>query len=414
MARIDKIDGYWVLDSRGNPTVQVGIVMSDGSNSVSAKGASPSGASTGSHEAVELRDGREEFHGKGVSEAIENVNKIIKNLLEGNEFEAPGEIDKIMIDLDGTDNKSNLGANAILAVSIAIHKAFAHLAGEPLFKYFRKQYFEEVTGWSMPRLMSNIINGGEHADNDLSIQEFMIVPKLGELRSDVQAASEIYHTLKKNLNEQELSTSLGDEGGFAPNINSAEDVLDLIQDSINKSGYQDNIDLALDCAANEYFEDGEYNYQGSVTSGQKPNQEYQSLVEKYNIVSIEDGFAEDDYDSWKQHTDILGDKAMLVGDDLFVTNVNRFNDIGLEKGIGNAVLIKMNQIGTVSETIEMIKHAHKNNYKTIISHRSGETTDPLMSDLCVAAGSEFIKLGAPARGERVAKYNRLIEIDQIA
>ncbi|MGL4758733.1 MAG: phosphopyruvate hydratase [Patescibacteria group bacterium] len=413
MFKIEKVNSRYVLDSRGFPTVQVQFVVSK--NNVEYYGLSsvPSGASTGTYEALELRDGGEAFKGKHVSKAIENVNKKIAPKLEGKEFKSVLEIEKLILSLDKTENKSELGANAILGVSMAAHKAIAKSDNLNLFEFLNKTYFANYPMKNMPRLMCNVVNGGVHADSGLAIQEFMVVPKTGDIEKDVQAASEIYHTLKSKLKKDGHSVSLGDEGGFAPRIAKSTDVMNYLMDSMKSAGYSSNCDLAMDCAASEFYSDKIYTVDEKPMTSSQLNDFYEDLVKEYPLISIEDGFQEDDFAGWKEMTDRLGKKIHLIGDDLFVTNPKRFAEVGLEKGLANGVLIKLNQIGSVSETCQIINDAKENGYITIVSHRSGETTDAFMSDLAVASQSEFIKLGAPARGERVAKFNRLLEISDL-
>jgi enolase len=437
MTTITNINSFWVLDSRGIPTIQCQFTIDK--NGIKYKGVSsvPSGASTGSHEALELRDGNNEFHGKGVSKAINNINKTIYEAIVNRNFQNAKEIDELMIKLDNTPNKSNLGANAILAVSMAAHRAFANLSGIELWQYLKRMYFSELIATpKFPLLMCNIINGGAHADNNLSIQEFMIVPNTGSIESDIQAASEIYGTLKQNLKSDNYNISLGDEGGFAPKFNlenivksqveeSQEDTkielsptkiaLRYIQKAINDSSYP-NCKIAIDSAATEFYiknKEGEYLYKidGKELTKSDLANFYIELCEEFPILSIEDSYSEDDILGWEIITESLGKKINLIGDDLFVTNPSRFTNIlNNQNNIANGILIKPNQIGSILETCQMINLAKEKNYTTAISHRSGETIDTFISDLAFASQSEFIKLGAPARGERVAKYNRLIEI----
>jgi enolase len=415
MALIFSVSSRWVLDSRGLPTVRTSISLDQGGKRVTGTASVPSGASTGSYEALELRDGEKDFHGKGVNKAVDNVLSKIGERVINREFVSAEELDKFMLSLDGTENKTNLGANAILSVSMAAHRAFASLYGLELWQYLRRIYFSSLPAPAkFPRLMCNVINGGAHADNDLDIQEFMIVPNTREIQKDVQVASEIYHTLKKDLHKQGLNTSLGDEGGFAPAITSTTDTLKLLQEAILDSGYTSiDCDLALDCAASEFYDKNkkEYNLEGQKMSQSKLVDFYADLKLNFpNLISIEDGFDEDDKLGWEIVTKTLGPKLHLIGDDFFVTNPVRFQEVGIKNGLANAILIKLNQIGTVFETCQVINIAKDNNYATAVSHRSGETTDDFIADLAFAAQSEFIKLGAPARGERVAKYNRLLEI----
>jgi enolase len=413
MTEIKSIQARWILDSRGFPTLQVkAIINQQGKEAIGIAGV-PSGASTGSYEALELRDqDKSKFHGKGVDTAVKNVNQEIATVLIGKSFANATDVDQFVLDLDGTENKTRFGANSVLGVSMAVHRAFANLHNLELWQYLRRLYFSSLPKeQGFPRLMCNVINGGQHADNPLDIQEFMIVPKTGELETDIRAASEIYHTLKKNLKKDNQSTALGDEGGFAPNIESTQKVLQYLEKAITDSGYSlDNCDLALDAAASEFFKENKYKIEGRDLSSEELVSFYEELLNKYNIISIEDGFHEDDVKGWQMSTQAIGQKSLLIGDDYFVTNPKRFQEYGLNKKAANGILIKLNQIGSVLETAKMINLAKENNYVTIISHRSGETTDSFISDLAVASQSEFIKLGAPARGERVAKFNRLLEI----
>ncbi|XDA99583.1 phosphopyruvate hydratase [Sulfitobacter sp. LCG007] len=410
MSIIIDIVGREILDSRGNPTVEVDVTLEDGTM---GRAAVPSGASTGAHEAVEKRDGdTARYMGKGVTEAVAAVNGEIAEALVGVDATEQVGIDGIMIELDGTDNKARLGANAILGVSLACAKAAADYCAQPLFRY--------VGGTSarvLPVPMMNIINGGEHADNPIDIQEFMIMPVGAEnIREAVRWGSEIFHTLKKELSAAGLSTGIGDEGGFAPNISSTRDALDFILKSIEKAGYRpgEEVFLALDCAATEYFKDGSYVFSGEgkkLTSDE--NVAYlAALVEDYPIISIEDGMAEDDWDGWRALTDTLGGKVQLVGDDLFVTNPKRLAE-GISRGCANSMLVKVNQIGTLTETLKAVDMAHRARYTNVMSHRSGETEDATIADLAVATNCGQIKTGSLARSDRLAKYNQLIRIEEM-
>ncbi|MEI6728062.1 MAG: phosphopyruvate hydratase [bacterium] len=416
MPIVTSVSSRWILDSRGLPTVRTSICLDQNGKKASGSASVPSGASTGTYEALELRDNGTEFLGKGVNIAVDNVLTKIGQRLVGRDFTTATDLDKFILTLDTSDNKSQIGANAILSVSMASHRAFASMFGLDLWQYLRRLYFSSLPAVSkFPRLMCNVINGGAHADSGLDIQEFMVVPNTGDIESDVRAASEIYNTLKKDLHKDGLAVGLGDEGGFAPNLSSSSKALDYLQKSINGAGYSNvDCDLAMDCAASEFYnkEKNVYNLEGNEIGQAGIVDFYKDLKEKYNIISIEDGLAEDDLLGWEILTEALGKKTYLIGDDLFVTNVERFKDIGLKNGVANGVLIKLNQIGSVLETCEMINLAKDNDYITIVSHRSGETTDDFISDLAYASQSEFIKLGAPARGERVAKYNRLLEIKE--
>ena len=409
MVTIEHIFADEVLDSRGNPTVRVKVILSDGSVGT---GIVPSGASTGKYEAVELRDGGERFLGKGVLKACENVNTIIANELIGYSPFQQGEIDRIMIELDGSENKKNLGANAILGVSMAVARAASNSLNMPLYRYLGGIY-----GAVMPTPMLNIINGGAHADNSVDFQEYMIMPTGFEnFQEALRASAEIYHTLKKLLKENGFSTSLGDEGGFAPNLKNNEEPIQYILKAVEKAGYKpgEEIVIALDVASSELIgEDGKYHLKGegrTLTAGELVEY-YKKLVEKYPIVSIEDGCGEEDFEGWKILTQELGDKVQLVGDDLFVTN-KKLLQKGIEEGYANAILIKPNQIGSVTETIETVRLAQRNGYKTVMSHRSGESEDSFIADFAIALNCGEIKTGAPARSERVAKYNRLLEIER--
>jgi enolase len=398
-----------ILDSRGNPTVEVDVLLEDGSF---GRAAVPSGASTGAHEAVEKRDGDKSVYlGKGVLEAVEGVNGEIAEEITGLDAEDQAEIDYAMIELDGTENKGRLGANAILGVSLAVAKAAADARGLPLYRYVGG-----VSAHVLPVPMMNIINGGEHADNAIDFQEFMIVPVGADsLAEAVRCGAEIFHTLKKGLHDKGLSTAVGDEGGFAPNIASTREALDFIMASIEKAGYKpgDDVMLALDCAATEYYRDGAYKMVGegkTLTSAQ--NADFLAdLCAGYPIFSIEDGMAEDDWDGWKLLTEKLGGKVQLVGDDLFVTNPKRLKR-GIDGGYANSLLVKVNQIGTLTETLEAVSLAQRSSYTAVMSHRSGETEDATIADLAVATNCGQIKTGSLARSDRLAKYNQLIRIEE--
>ena len=409
MSTIIDIHAREILDSRGNPTVEVDVVLEDGTM---GRAAVPSGASTGAYEAVERRDGdKSRYLGKGVLDAVAAVNGEIAEELLGYDATEQVGIDELMIELDGTENKSRLGANAILGVSLAVAKAAADFTSQPLFRY--------VGGTSarvLPVPMMNIINGGEHADNPIDIQEFMIMPvSATNIRDAVRMGSEVFHTLKKELSAAGLSTGIGDEGGFAPNISSTRDALDFILKSVEKAGYKpgEDIYLALDCAATEYYKNGKYVLSGEGKSlSSDENVAYLSaLVADYPIISIEDGMSEDDWDGWKALTDALGDKVQLVGDDLFVTNPARLSD-GIARGCANSMLVKVNQIGTLTETLEAVDMAHRARYTNVMSHRSGETEDATIADLAVATNCGQIKTGSLARSDRLAKYNQLIRIEE--
>ena len=409
MSIIIDIHAREILDSRGNPTVEVDVILEDGTM---GRAAVPSGASTGAHEAVEKRDGdKSRYFGKGVLEACNAVNGEIAENLVGMDATEQVEIDSMMIELDGTKNKSRLGANAILGVSLAVAKAAADFTSQPLFRY--------VGGTSarmLPVPMMNIINGGEHADNPIDIQEFMIMPvSASNIRDAVRMGSEVFHTLKGELSAAGLSTGIGDEGGFAPNISSTRDALDFILKSIEKAGYKpgEDIYLALDCAATEYYKDGNYVMAGeSKTLSSAENAAYlAALANDYPIISIEDGMAEDDWDGWKALTDLIGDKVQLVGDDLFVTNPERLAE-GIKRGSANSMLVKVNQIGTLTETLQAVEMAHRAGFTNVMSHRSGETEDATIADLAVATNCGQIKTGSLARSDRLAKYNQLIRIEE--
>lgn len=410
MFKINKIKARYVLDSRGFPTVQTMTVVESNNKLFYGVSSVPSGASTGSYEALELRDGGKEFLGKHVTKAISNVNDIIAKELVTKEFQTVIETEELLLNLDQTPNKKELGANAILSVSMSIHKAVAKSLELNLFELLNQTYFAKYPMTKMPRLMCNVVNGGAHADSGLAIQEFMVVPNTNDLERDVQAASEIYHTLKAKLKKDGHSISLGDEGGFAPRIAKSTEVMDYLMTAIKEAGYNDECDLAMDCAASEFYKEGKYTVDDINMDYHQLTEFYQTLINKYPLISIEDGYQEDDFDGWKEQTEKMGTLTHLIGDDLFVTNPVRFQEVGIEKGLANGVLIKLNQIGSVLETCKIINDAKDNGYITVVSHRSGETTDSFMSDLAVASQSEFIKLGAPARGERVAKFNRLLEI----
>ncbi|WP_282118249.1 phosphopyruvate hydratase [Ruegeria atlantica] len=409
MSTIIDIHAREILDSRGNPTVEVDVILEDGTM---GRAAVPSGASTGAYEAVEKRDGdKSRYMGKGVLEAVAAVNGEIAEELVGYDATEQVAIDGAMIELDGTENKSRLGANAILGVSLATAKAAADFTTQPLYRY--------VGGTSarvLPVPMMNIINGGEHADNPIDIQEFMIMPtSAANIREAVRMGSEVFHTLKKELSAAGLNTGIGDEGGFAPNIASTREALDFILKSIEKAGYKpgEEIHLALDCAATEYFKDGKYVLAGEgISLSSDENAAYlAALVNDYPIISIEDGMSEDDWDGWKALTDMIGDKVQLVGDDLFVTNPVRLAD-GIKRGCANSMLVKVNQIGSLTETLRAVDMAHRARYTNVMSHRSGETEDATIADLAVATNCGQIKTGSLARSDRLAKYNQLIRIEE--
>lgn len=407
MSEIIDIYAREVIDSRGNPTVEVDVLLDSGAT---GRAIVPSGASTGEREAIELRDGnKKRFHGKGVLKAIKNVMEEITPKLRGLESQEQALIDNTMIELDGTENKSRLGANAILGVSMAVCHASANELGLPLYRYIGGCNAREL-----PVPMMNIMNGGAHADNNLDIQEFMIMPiGFNNFASALQAAVEIFHTLKSILKKNKLNTSVGDEGGFAPNLNTNEEALSIIMQAITESGYKPGKDvfLALDAASSEFYEKGKYNFEGKKITSHELVDYYEMLVNKYPILSIEDGMAEADWNGWKLLTERLGKKIQLVGDDIFVTNTKIFKK-GLEKGIANSILIKLNQIGTVTETLNAIEMAKRAGYTAVISHRSGETEDTTIADLSVACNTGFIKTGSLSRSERIAKYNQLLRIEE--
>jgi enolase len=413
MSIIVKIHARQILDSRGNPTIEVDVVTENG---ILGRAAVPSGASTGEHEAVELRDGGKAYMGKGVMKAVENVNiKIAEELLGTSVFEQ-NLIDQRMIELDGTPNKSNLGANAILGVSLAVAKAAANELGMPLYRYVGG-----VSAHTLPVPMMNIINGGSHSDAPIAFQEFMIMPvKAKNFTHAMQMGTEIFHNLKKVLHDRGLSTAVGDEGGFAPNLaGGTEDALDTIKKAIENAGYSfgDEVMIALDCAASEFYKDGKYDYSkfegptGKVRSSKEQAEYLAELSKNYPIISIEDGMYEDDWDGWKYLTELIGDQVQLVGDDLFVTNVQRLST-GIEKDIANSILVKVNQIGTLSETIAAVNMAHNAGYTSVMSHRSGETEDNTIADLAVALNCGQIKTGSASRSDRMAKYNQLLRIEE--
>ena len=409
MTAILDIHARQILDSRGNPTVEVDVLLEDGSF---GRAAVPSGASTGAYEAVEKRDGdMSKYMGKGVLQAIEAVNDPIYEALLELDAEDQENVDAVMIDLDGTDNKSNLGANAILGVSLAVAKAAADARGLPLYRYVGG-----VNAHVLPVPMMNIINGGEHADNPIDFQEFMVMPVgAGSIAEAVRWGSEIFHTLKKGLHEKGLATSVGDEGGFAPNLASTRDALDFIMASVEKAGFKagEDVVLALDCAATEFFRNGKYEISGeglSLTPHEMADY-LAALCKDYPILSIEDGMSEDDFEGWKAITDKIGHEVQLVGDDLFVTNPERLA-MGIGKGLANSLLVKVNQIGTLTETLAAVSMAHRASYTAVMSHRSGETEDATIADLAVATNCGQIKTGSLARSDRLAKYNQLIRIEE--
>ena len=397
------MQGRQILDSRGNPTVEVDVELDSGAFGSAAV---PSGASTGVHEAVELRDGGSEWGGKGVTKAVANVNGEIAQALSGADALDQGALDRTLIELDGTPNKGRLGANAILGVSLAAAKAAAAESGQPLYRYLGG-----ADAATLPVPMLNVINGGVHAANSIDLQEFMVVPvdapTFGE---GLRIGAEVYHALKQVLGERGLATGVGDEGGFAPDLESSEAAIEAILEAAERAGHRDRIAIALDPATSEVFEDGVYRFEGREVPSAEMPAFWAGLCERYPIVSIEDGLAEDDWDAWQQLTTELGDRVQLVGDDLFVTNPERLRQ-GIERGVANSILVKVNQIGTLTETIEAVRLAQASGYTAVMSHRSGETEDSTISDLAVALGTGQIKTGAPARSDRTAKYNRLVRIE---
>ncbi|WP_415060678.1 phosphopyruvate hydratase [Flavobacterium sp.] len=413
MSIIIKVHARQILDSRGNPTIEVDVITENG---ILGRAAVPSGASTGEHEAVELRDGGKAYMGKGVLKAVENVNTIIANEIMGTSVFEQNQIDKTMIELDGTPNKSNLGANAILGVSLAVAKAAANELGMPLYRYVGG-----VSANTLPVPMMNIINGGSHSDAPIAFQEFMIMPvKATSFTHAMQMGTEIFHNLKKVLHDRHLSTAVGDEGGFAPNLaGGTEDALDSIKLAVENAGYTfgDDVKIALDCASAEFYVNGNYDYKkfegetGKIRTSAEQAEYLAELAAKYPIVSIEDGMDENDWEGWKYLTDLIGDKVQLVGDDLFVTNVQRLKT-GIEKGIANSILVKVNQIGTLTETIAAVNMAHNAGYTSVMSHRSGETEDNTIADLAVALNCGQIKTGSASRSDRMAKYNQLLRIEE--
>ncbi len=409
LTRITRVKSIEILDSRGNPTVRTWVYLESGDWGVASV---PSGASTGAHEALELRDGDpKRYLGKGVKKAVANVEEIIGPAIIGLEAEEQEVIDQRLLELDGTASKNRLGANALLSVSMAVAVAAARARKKPLYEFLRPR-----KAYRLPVPMINVLNGGSHADNNLNIQEFMLVPAGGETFSEaIRQAAEVFHHLKKILKSRGYATAVGDEGGFAPNLRSDEEALSLLVESIEQAGYRPGKDiyLAIDVAASELYEDGDYVFKksdGSRHSVAEMISFYQKLKEKYPLISLEDGLAEDDWDGWQELTKILGNQVQVVGDDIFVTNPTRLLR-GIEEGVANAILIKLNQIGTLTETIRTVEAAQKNNYGTIISHRSGETEDTFIADLCVALDCGQIKTGSLSRSERVAKYNRLLEVE---
>jgi len=412
MSLIESIHARQILDSRGNPTIEVDVITEGGAF---GRAAVPSGASTGTHEAVELRDGdKKKYMGKGVLKAVDNVNTKIAEAIVGFPVYEQGLIDKIMIELDGTPNKGKLGANAILGVSLAVAKAAAVDAGQPLYRYVGG-----VSANTLPVPMMNILNGGSHADNSIDFQEFMVMPVKADTFSEaLRMGTEVFHTLKKVLHDKGLSTNVGDEGGFAPNIKSNEEAIEVVLKAIEKAGFKPGADIfiAMDAAVSEFYDAKTKLYTFKKSSGKKLKSAemvdyWATWAKKYPIISIEDGMAEDDWDGWKKLTEKIGSKVQLVGDDLFVTNVKRLQD-GIDMGVANSILVKVNQIGSLSETIDAVNLAKKNSYKSIMSHRSGETEDSTIADLAVALNTGQIKTGSASRSDRMAKYNQLIRIEE--
>ena len=414
--RVASVHAREILDSRGNPTVEVDVRLTDGSI---GRAAVPSGASTGAHEALELRDGdKARFGGKGVLKAVENVNGVLAKLLIGKDAADQRTLDKMMLDADGTDTKSKLGANAILGVSMAAARAAALSKKLPLHASIREAFGIKSKDFVFPVPLMNILNGGAHADNNIDMQEFMIVPTVGgTFRESLRAGAEVFHSLKKVLKDGKHNTAVGDEGGFAPNLKSNEEAVQVILTAIQNAGYKAGKDifLALDCASNEYHSNGKYRLEGEIAIRDRSSEEmisvYEEWVNKYPIVSIEDGLAEDDWSGWKRMTDQMGKKIQIVGDDLFVTNPVRLAD-GIRRGVANAILVKVNQIGSLSETVEAVQMAQKAGYGAIISHRSGETEDAFIADLAVALNAGQIKTGSASRSERIAKYNQLLRLEE--
>jgi enolase len=414
-SKIAKIVGREILDSRGNPTVEVDVILSDGKM---GRAAVPSGASTGAHEALEMRDGdKKRFLGKGVLKAVSNVNGPIAGKLKGKPCD-PVAVDRLMLDMDGTPNKKNLGANAILGVSLAAARAAAFAAEQPLYNFVREVYELPRKDYLLPVPMMNILNGGVHADNNVDLQEFLILPVSGgTFREALRIGVEVFHTLKSVLKGKGYSTSVGDEGGFAPNLQSNEEALTLIAEAVGKAGYELGRDvvLALDPASTEFYHDGIYELEGEKSGQKKSSKElvdfYEGWTRRYPIISIEDGLAEDDWKGWSELTRCLGERVQLVGDDLFVTNVERLKR-GISEHIANSILIKVNQIGSLSETVETVKTAHQAGYTAVISHRSGETEDSIIADLAVALNTGQIKTGSASRTDRICKYNQLLRIEE--
>src|SRR3954451_15275137 len=404
MTKIAQVRARQVLDSRGNPTVEVDVLLESGAV---GRAAVPSGASTGVHEAVELRDGADAYGGKGVTQAVANASREIRDAVVGADGDDQESLDRTLIELDGTPNKGRLGANAILGVSLAVAKAAAADAGESLYRYLGGP-----SATTLPVPMMNVINGGAHAANSIDLQEFMVVPVgASSFAEGLQIGAEVYHALKQVLGDRGLATGVGDEGGFAPDLESSEAAIEAILEAADRAGRRDAIAIALDPATSEVFEDGTYRFEGREVASGGMASFWAGIVDAYPVVSIEDGCAEDDWDAWKALTDELGERVQLVGDDLFVTNPERLQQ-GIERGVANSILVKVNQIGTLTETIEAVRLAQSNGYTAVMSHRSGETEDSTIADLAVALGCGQIKTGAPARSDRVAKYNQLLRIEE--
>lgn len=404
MSAIARVHARQVLDSRGNPTIEVDVQLESGAG---GRAAVPSGASTGVHEAVELRDGGVEYGGKGVTRAVANANGEIASAVVGRDATEQEELDALLCELDGTPNKGRLGANAILGVSLAVAKAAADEAGQPLYRHLGG-----IDAVTLPVPMLNVINGGAHAENSIDLQEFMVVPVGAESFAEgLRVGVEVYHALKQLLRERGLDVGLGDEGGFAPDLPSSEDAIEAILEAAERAGHRDRVAIALDPATSEVYAGGVYRFEGREKSSSELPAFWAELVERYPIVSIEDGAAEDDWDAWSQLTREVGDRVQLVGDDLFVTNPARLRE-GIERGVANSILVKVNQIGTLTETIEAVRLAQASGYTAVMSHRSGETEDTTIADLAVALGTGQIKTGAPARSDRVAKYNQLLRIEE--
>jgi enolase len=415
-ARVKGVIAREILDSRGNPTVEVDVVLTDGST---GRAAVPSGASTGAHEALELRDGdKSRYLGRGVRKAVANVNTVLAPALKGKAAADQRAIDGVMLAADGTETKSKLGANSILGVSMAVARAAASAARVPLHTHLRRAFGIKSKEYVFPVPLMNILNGGAHADNNVDMQEFMIMPVAGgSFREALRAGAEVFHALKKVLKDNKYNTGVGDEGGFAPNLKSNEEAIQVILQAIQNAGYKPGKDifLALDCASNEFFANDQYRLEGEVAIRDRSADEmiafYKEWVDKYPIVSIEDGLAEDDWSGWKRLTEKIGGKVQLVGDDLFVTNTKRLSD-GIQRGVANAILVKVNQIGSLSETVDAVQMAQKAGYGAIISHRSGETEDAFIADLAVALNAGQIKTGSASRSERIAKYNQLLRLEE--